>query len=256
MTPDLTGRRFGRWTVLGKTDTRTMWECRCDCGTLRAVNAKNMQSGGSKSCGCLHRQIAAESSRTHGAYGTPLHTRWLSMLSRVTNPNQQRTWANYGGRGITVCDRWRKFENFAEDMGPTFVPGLELDRIDNDGGYEPGNCRWATLKEQARNRRNNRRVEVDGLTLTAQEWGERLGINPDNIRRRLRDGWSVERALEPGDGRGRRGQLLEFGGIELTVAEWADRAGIDRLTIYSRLRHGWSVERALTAPVQTKAPRP
>ena len=117
------------------------------------------------------------------------------MISRVANPNI-RQWADYGGRGITVCDRWREFENFAKDMGSTFSPELQLDRIDNDGPYSPENCRWATRTEQARNKRNNRRIEVNGVTLTLVEWSERLGIDQDNISNRLRRGWTVERALE------------------------------------------------------------
>ena len=116
------------------------------------------------------------------------------MIARTSNPNSPR-WANYGGRGITVCDRWREFANFAADMGPTFSPELSLERIDNDRGYEPDNCRWATPTEQARNKRTNHRLEFDGLDLTLQEWAERFGIKKTTLRSRLRLGWSAERAL-------------------------------------------------------------
>lgn len=120
------------------------------------------------------------------------------MIQRCGNPNSKR-YADYGGRGITVCERWKSFAGFAEDMGPTFSPELSLDRIDNDGNYEPGNCRWATVVEQARNKRNSHRVTFLGQTKTIAEWSELLGLHYDTVHTRLgKQGWPVERALTTG----------------------------------------------------------
>jgi hypothetical protein len=116
------------------------------------------------------------------------------MLARTSQPTH-RQWHNYGGRGITVCDRWLDFEAFAEDMGPTFDTSLELDRIDVNGPYSPGNCRWASRIDQQRNRRNNHRVTWQGRTLTVQDWSEMLGLKPNTIITRLRRGWPVDRAM-------------------------------------------------------------
>lgn len=116
------------------------------------------------------------------------------MIGRCTLPSQAG-YARYGGRGISVCDRWRKFEQFAEDMGESFKPGLTLDRIDVNGDYEPGNCRWATHKEQQRNTTRNRVLTWGGRSLTVAEWAEELGINRTTIGVRLHRGWPVERVL-------------------------------------------------------------
>ncbi|MEU5323033.1 hypothetical protein AB0G67_40715 [Streptomyces sp. NPDC021056] len=121
------------------------------------------------------------------------------MLRRTSSPSHQ-FYAYYGGRGITVCERWREsFEAFASDMGPSFSPGLELDRIDTDGNYEPSNCRWATRTQQARNVRSNRKITFRGHTMTVSEWAELLGLKASTVRSRLnKHGWPVERALTTG----------------------------------------------------------
>jgi hypothetical protein len=167
------------------------WLCRCDCGGKAFGSTGNLKRGAIVSCGCKRENYFRE----HGRTGTPEHRAWLNMLERCRN-ERHPGYPYYGGRGIVVCSRWRdSFEAFLTDMGERPSPDLSIDRIDNDGNYEPGNCRWGTKKQQMRNRRNNCSLTYAGETLTIGEWTERLGVSHGTIRWRLKKGWSVERAL-------------------------------------------------------------
>lgn len=195
---DLTGQKFGRLTVLRRgPDTvyrHPQWHCICECGTERLVKGQGLRNGGTTSCGCYSRERAREvciaRNTTHGQCRRGHRTRTYGI------------WALLGHRhgykvAPTVCDRWREsFEAFLADMGEPPTPKHTLDRIDNAKGYEPGNCRWATMKEQQNNRTNNRRITHDGETRTLMQWAERTGIARETIARRLDLlHWPVEKAL-------------------------------------------------------------
>ncbi len=197
---DLTGRRFGRLLARQISETRRggriSWDCLCDCGNSFVATAKSLKNGNTSSCGCFRREVTGKSRRTHGRSHDSMHSTWLAMNDRCCNPNTP-TYAYYGGRGIKVCDRWRGtngFLNFVADMGERPAEGMTLDRIDNDGGYEPGNVRWATRDEQASNNRRNRFVTYQGATKTLSQWARHFGFRPQIFIGRLRIGWDFERA--------------------------------------------------------------
>lgn len=156
---NLKSRRFGRWLVVdrdrkhqGGSGKHVRWICKCDCGIERSVIGVVLTQGGSNSCGCLQSEDVAIRSTRHGMYGTKVYEAWNCMIDRCTN-KKIKFWHRYGGRGIKVCDEWRhSFCAFYACMGEPPTSKHTLDRINNDGNYEPGNCRWATMKEQRANR--------------------------------------------------------------------------------------------------------
>ena len=188
--------RFGLWSVLDRSSSR--WLCRCDCGTKRRVPRADLISSRSKGCGCARYEnagkAAAAANTTHGLGNSPEMRIWIDMKRRCYQPHRP-DYPRYGGRGITVCDRWKdSFEAFIEDMGLR-PPGMTLDRIDNNAPYSPKNCRWATKRQQGRNQRTNVRYDVFGKSLTLPEAAERYGIATETIRSRLNRGWTIEDAV-------------------------------------------------------------
>lgn len=201
------GEVFGKLTVLERCGSNrwreAMWLCRCDCGEQIEVRGKTLRSG-QRSCGCEATRKLIERSKRHGRRNTSEYVAWRRMIDRCGNPKRSE-YADYGGRGIAVCLRWQSFENFFADMGCRPSPKHSLDRRDNDRGYEPGNCRWATAIEQQNNRRSNSLAEFDGRTQTLAQWEREFGLTEGSLCRRLHQGWPIERALmTPNKGARRR----------------------------------------------------
>lgn len=189
---DLTGKKFGRWTVTGRGEDTAykhprFW-CLCDCGATKLVKAQSLRNGQSKSCGCwnieVHRQVCIKRNTTHGMSKTRVFDTWVNMRTRCNNP-KSTGYHKYGAKGIKVCERWESFENFLADMGQPPTPKHTIDRIDSREGYRPENCRWATMKEQQNNRLNNRKIIIDGVTMNLQQWAEKLKISRKTLAKLL-----------------------------------------------------------------------
>lgn len=197
---DLTGQTFGRLTVLSRGENRskmTTWNCVCECGNKTSPDANSLRRGKSKSCGCLVREKAKQTHQTHGETKTSEYRTWSSMIQRTINKNRNG-FNRYGGRGIAVCDRWRhSYESFIYDMGYKPSPKHTIERVDNNKGYNPCNCYWATMKQQANNKRNNTSITHNGVTKNMTQWSETTGIKKNTLAIRLNKlHWSVKKALE------------------------------------------------------------
>lgn len=200
---DLSGQKFGRLTFLSR-DTRqgrsvTKWYCRCDCGKVISSQPACIKNGLVVSCGCYQREAILRAVTKHGAASdgnrTPEYVAWSHMKDRCLN-KKSRGYAAYGGRGITICKQWElSFETFLLDMGKRPSRKHSIDRTDNDGPYSPSNCRWATQKQQQRNKRITVKYRFNGDNLTAGEYAEKYCLNESKLRDRLNRGWPIERAL-------------------------------------------------------------
>ena len=196
---NLSGKKFGPLLVLGEVaskEAKGYWEVRCDCGKIATKAANELLRKNRPIRGCSHqcaisRSLLASQRTTHGRSGTPLYIAWRNLLDRTQNPKHS-AYKNYGGRGIQVCERWRKgFSFFLLDMGASWQKGLEIDRIDNEQGYSPENCRWATRKENSRNRRST--IYRDGFPLDWREQAKSRGMKWSTLHYRIQHGWSWEK---------------------------------------------------------------
>ena len=194
---DLTGQRFERLVVVDTAFKKRQWfwNCVCDCGNKVIVAGCNLRSGNTNSCGCYRDERRIESHRIHGLSKTYIEHVYRGMLSRCLNEKDE-FYKDYGGRGVTVCSRWsgtKGLQNFAEDMGER-PDGYQIDRINNDGPYSPENCRWASLKTNARNKRNTVFITFNNKTLSLPEWAEELGMHYKALYSRVQR-WGIERAF-------------------------------------------------------------
>lgn len=200
---DISGQVFGRLTILGPcgytTEGQAKWTCRCQCGKVAEIRGARLRNGGTKSCGCLSvEKVIARSTKhnlAHRGEVIPEYRVWNTMKLRCNNPNIEE-YPRYGGRGIVVCERWSEsFAAFIEDIGRRPSSRHSIDRINTNGNYEPGNCRWALPSVQQNNRRDNRFITHQGKTRTMAEWARDLGMHVETLFGRLKRGWSEVDAL-------------------------------------------------------------
>lgn len=195
---NLIDKKYSRLTVVSEGErvgTHRMFKCVCECGTIKKIAMRHLVALKTKSCGCLQSENAKRLFTTHGKSKTPEFESWTSMRNRCLN-SKNKAYKNYGGRGVEVCDRWNKFENFIKDMGCRPY-GYEIERKNNDGNYEPSNCKWATIKEQGNNRRTNVFIEFKGSRKTIAQWCDELGLNRKRVYQRLKNGFSVSDSFNP-----------------------------------------------------------
>lgn len=191
------GDSFGLLVVMHKARDNKghrVWKCRCHCGSITYQKYSSLKSGVVVSCGCHKRELLVKRNTSHGDHKSPEYKSWENMITRCGNPNTPY-YKHYGGRGIKVCRRWKDYSNFLTDMGRKPSVSYELERIDNNKGYSPSNCRWATRKEQMANRRITRHITVKGITKTMMEWSLVTGVGCKTIEYRMNAGWSEDRLL-------------------------------------------------------------
>lgn len=193
----MVGKVFGRLTVVELDSKGTIkapyFICRCDCGAISSVRRDHLRSGATKSCGCLVKETSREVNLRHGHCKTKTYSVWAAMLNRCRNENVKE-YPRYGGRGVTVCERWHLFDNFLADMGVQ-PQGLQLDRTDNNGNYSPENCKWVSRSENCNNRRDNKLIEHNGVIKTLSQTAREIGMPPHVLGKRLFRGWDIEKAL-------------------------------------------------------------
>ena len=201
---DETSKRYGRWLVIKEAasqvspsgNTKAMWLCKCDCGTERAVAGADLRKGKSVSCGCYSKELTLKRCLKHGSCDSKPYKAWANIKNRCLSKGTP-DYAYYGDLGITICERWKdSFQNFYNDVGDPPTELHTIDRIDVTKGYSPENCRWATRKEQTRNRRCTIKYTYEGVTKPSGEWDEEMGLPMGTIHGRISSlGWSLEKAL-------------------------------------------------------------
>ncbi|HXQ34629.1 MAG TPA: hypothetical protein VN843_11510 [Anaerolineales bacterium] len=251
---NLRGKIFGRLEVLYRNgqELPVKWVCICQCEKIISVSDNHLKTGHTQSCGCISTDRVVEYNTTHGLSHTPEYRSWEGMRKRCNNPNNPK-YEIYGGRGIKVCEAWsHDFQAFYDYMGPRPGPEYSIDRYpNNDGDYEPGNCRWATSVQQVCNRSNTVRVPYKGQELTLTEISEQTGVSYRLLQARIfRDGLDPETAAsKPKE----TPDLHEFNGQKGTLNQLAKNQGIGYHTVFARLKNGLTLEEALTKPVRRKS---
>lgn len=205
---DLTNQKLGRLTVIKRVDQKTpiRWLCQCECGNFKEVYATHLRSGNTRSCGCLAREIAVKMghqrdigkrSFKHGDFGTKLYGIWAGMKRRCYNRNT-KYYADYGGRGIKVCEEWKEYINFKQwAVSAGYKEGLTIERINVDFDYSPDNCKWISIHEQNLNKRNSVRIEYQGKIYSMKEIAAITGLKERTIKGRYERGWTTEKLFDP-----------------------------------------------------------
>ena len=260
---NLVGQKFERLTVEewipAHDNICGKWKCRCNCGNLVLVPTHSLKSGNTKSCGCFRKGIIKPRS-FEGEYTDKhrprLYWTWINMIRRCENPKAP-DYYRYGAIGITVCEEWHDLPTFLNwAYTHDWQEGLTLDRINNNGNYEPENCRWADVFTQGNNRRTNTLWEYNGKTMTLAQWSRKTGLSSETLLHRKKAGWTIEEILttpkgvKPPSSRAKLTKFIEYNNEIHTPSEWSNLTGLSRGTICSRLRSGWAPEDILTKPVQ------
>lgn len=239
------GDKFGRLVVIEtgvRQDRGNTWhKCLCECGAERSVMEANLFKKKSRSCGCLSREITSGRARTHGMSKTPTYAVWARMVTRCTNPKASR-YARYGGRGIAICERWQKFENFLADMGELPGAGFSIGRVNNDGHYCRENCRWETASQQSVNTSRNIVIEHDGVSMALSEWARRLRLPYATLIQRHRSGIVPPELFSAAS---RTEEPITVNGETLLTTEWMRRARIPISSFYSHIRKGLTREQVV-----------
>lgn len=251
------GKRYGNLIVVGadiehnhKTINANHWIFKCDCGAFVSKSASRVLSGHCKSCGCRKKSVATK----HGLSADVFYHTWWSMMQRCYN-TANHNFNRYGGRGIKVCDAWHdvvEFVSWAKATSPSERRDYTLDRIDVNGDYCPSNCRWASSKLQANNRRNNTLYTIDGITKTFTQWCDEYCISDDVAWERIHKlNWGpLEAFSTPVSSKSKRYRYVTINGETHTVSEWSRINGIAKELIYTRIKRGMSIENAISTPVK------
>lgn len=257
---DISGKKFNMLTVIepvrimdnrNRKNGTIKWNCLCECGNTTILTKYLITSGTVKSCGCYKTQKMknGELHLKHGYAKTRIYRIWNLMKERCKNKNNP-SFMNYGGRGITLCKEWESFDPFCKwAMSHGYSDKLSIDRIDVNGDYCPENCRWATAKEQSRNKRTNREIEYNGKTMLLKDWANELNISSSTILSRISKGLPIEKILSREKPKYKK---ITYNGKTMGWKDWEKEVGISRKVISSRIKYGWTPEEALTTPVSRK----
>lgn len=257
---DYTGQKFNRLLVLERLPNYrngyTYYRCKCDCGNEIVVYSSAFVCGKTKSCGCYAIEKVKENMTKHGLRSTQIYKVWAGIKDR-TNPNNGNCKNNYKKLGIKMCKEWHdSFEAFyewainngyKEEKLPNGKNKYTIDRIDNNGNYEPNNCRWVTNKQQSNNQTRNRLVTYNGKTQTLAQWRDELGFDYGVVELRLLKGWSVERAFTESTD---KQMYYEYKGEMLNINQIAEKTGLTRTNVCNRIFRGWDMERLMTQPAR------
>lgn len=244
---DLTGIVFGRLTAIKRVykngEKRTIWACKCSCGKTTEVWSYSLIRGNTRSCGCIRVEKSRGMLFKHGLSSHDLFTVWVNMRRRCEDA-KDKSYPRYGGRGITVCDRWSEFMNFFNDVASGYSKGMSIDRIDNDGPYSPDNCKWSTSLQQARNKQNTIRIDSPWGHIPIKEASELSGIPYKRLFNRHKAGWSTDRIFNlPAHQKGGKKEDIHILENGKTVVEMAREHGLDPSTVLNRIRRGWPKEK-------------
>ena len=250
---NLVSMRFGNLIVTEFSEIskhgKARWKCQCDCGKNTIVVGSSLVNGGTKSCGCMMRHFVSLSKIKHGMCRTHEYYVWCAMIRRCSSPNDP-AYHNYGGRGIHVCERWKSFIHFIEDMGSRPSAKHTIERMNNKNGYSPENCTWEIRKKQSRNTRQNKLITYMGKTQCLADWTDEFGIDERVLRYRASKGWDFELALNKPIRKNQPKRAFVIDRETISLPGLAKKYGIKYITLFARLKRGMDIAEAIETPVK------